>query len=199
MTPELRKLRLGKLTASEADVVMGGLETKGLDRLVRRAAFERVYGDHGEDGYSSWAMQRGDELEAVALDDYEFTQLCEVERSVLVPHQSIPNVGATPDALRKNFAGIPLLPVEAKSLTHAVWIEVLLRQQAPAEYRWQCRWQAWCCEAPLVHFWAHHPVSGGILIPFEVEQEYFDRMRERVVVVESLIQDLMHTIRERRS
>ena len=67
MTPELRQARAGKLTASKAGIIMGGLNTKGLADYVMQLAWERVYGVSDDPGYTSPAMERGTLLEADAL------------------------------------------------------------------------------------------------------------------------------------
>ena len=196
VTPELRAARLGKLTSSEAGTLMGGENTDGLAKIVKRAAFERVYGDHGEEGYQSWAMKRGNVVEAEALDAYELNQLCVLDRGRHVDHPTIPWVAATPDGVRSDYGLDGLtIAVEAKSLTHAAWLEVLKKQQVPAEYRWQCRWQAWNLAAPFTHFWAYHPQAHGILIPFEVTAEDCAQMRERVILVEARIAEWIEIIR----
>jgi hypothetical protein len=119
LAPDLAQQRMGKLTASMAATVMGGLKTEGLDRYVRRLAGERVFGDLSEPNYQSPAMARGDELENSALDLFEFQHGVTLQRQAHVDHPTIPNVAATPDGLDEQRR----YTVEAKSPLFHVWAE----------------------------------------------------------------------------
>lgn len=190
MEPELALARRGKLTASMANVVMGGLNTDGLAKYVRRLAGERVFGDLGEEGYKSVWMERGNEQENFALDAFEFAHDVTVLRQQHVDHPTIANVAATPDGLMPGQ-----YVVEAKSPMFHVWAEtreawhVGKRGLAaiPSEYRHQVRWQCWCCGVTDGFFVCYHPSSRPVIVPFTVTQAEFDAMASRVVVVEGLI------------
>lgn len=126
MTPEVRLARLGKMTASKAAVVMGGLETDGLARYVKSLAFERVYGDPEEEWYESPAMKRGTILEAQALDWYVFDTDSAIDKPGCIDHPTIPMVSATPDAIRTDRV------IEVKSPLHTTWAEV--KAKAPSAF-----------------------------------------------------------------
>lgn len=201
MTPELAAKRLGKMTASKAAVVMGGLNTDGLSKYVRQLAGERVYGDLGEEGYKSSWMERGNELENPALDWYEFQHDVVLERQAHVDHPTIPYVAATPDGLLRGS-----YTVEGKCPTFHVWAETREAwhrgkrglDAVPSEYRHQCRWQCWCCGVTEGRFIAYHPAAGGlgVVIPYTVDQSDFDAMAKRVVIVEGLIQNWVEILQE---
>jgi hypothetical protein len=199
LSPENQKQRLGMLTASCAPKIMGGPETKGLSELTRRLAGERLYGDLGEEGYKSWAMERGDEEENPALDWFEFHNDVALERQPFIVHPSIPYVSATPDGLCDDFT------VEAKCPLFHVWAETRERWKLgkrgmeciPSEYRWQCRWQVWCAGVPGGRFVAYHPAGGGlgVVIPYEVSEIEFEQMAKRVVVVDALVRNWMEILK----
>jgi putative phage-type endonuclease len=201
LAPDLAQQRMGKLTASMAATVMGGLKTEGLDRYVRRLAGERVFGDLSEPNYQSPAMARGDELENSALDLFEFQHCVTLQRQAHVDHPTIPNVAATPDGLDEQRR----YTVEAKSPLFHVWAETREAWHSgkrgldavPSVYRWQCRWQPWCCGTAEGYFVAYHPVGGGVIVPYSVTQSEFDAMAERVAIVEGLIRNWVEIFKEK--
>lgn len=201
MTPELANARLGKMTASMAAVIMGGSETKGLGAYVRQLAGERVYGDLGEEGYSSKWMDRGTETENAAADWYEFTHNVVLERQAHIDHPTIPWVAATPDGLLRGS-----YTVEAKCPKFSVWAETREVWQrgkrgldaVPSEYRHQCRWQPWVCGLREGRFVAYHPAGGGqgIVIPYTITEDDCEAMEKRVVIVEGLIRNWIEILKE---
>jgi putative phage-type endonuclease len=194
MTPELRELRLGKLTASKAAVIMGDLKTEGLKRYVRQLAGERLFGDLGDEGFRSAAMDRGNEVESDALDWYcwEVDQL--IERGPHIDHPIIPYIAATPDGI---IRGVRV--IEAKSPLFTTWAEIKERNEVPSEYRWQTRWQLMCCALSECHFVAWHPCPGGLIIPCTVTESECAQMAERAALVEARIRQTMEIISERKA
>lgn len=190
---ELSPLRLGKLTASKAAVLMGVLDTSGLATLTKRLAWERVYGDTAEAGYRGPAMDRGHEVEPAALDWYEFQSERELERGAFVQHPKIEFVSATPDGLA------PGLVVEAKSPLHGAWMEVKRTGLVPTEYRWQCRWQQWCAGVGHCDFVCYHPVAGGLIVPTSVTDAEIEQMTERAYIVNERVNEWVAILRERRA
>lgn len=186
MTPELRKARLGMLTASKAGVIMGGLDTSGLDGLVRDLAFERVYGESVGDGYQSAFMLAGKENEAAALEWYQFDSMAtdlSIDPDRTVPHPRLAYVTATPDALRADRT------VESKAPQHRAWMEVQRTAKVPSEYRWQADWQMWTCEREMCDFVAWHPVCGGLVVPYWLEDERRVLMEQRAPIVNNMVEE----------
>jgi hypothetical protein len=183
-----------------AAVVMGGLNTDGLSKYVRRLAGERVFGNIEEDGYKSAWMERGNEMDNPALDAFEFAREVTVLRQQHVDHPTIPNVAATPDGLM-----VGEYVVEAKSPMFHTWAETREAVHRgkrglaaiPSEYRHQCRWQCWCCGVTDGFFVSYHPVATPTIVPFTVTQDEFDAMAERVVVVEGLIRNWIEIFQQR--
>ena len=192
MTPELRLARAGKLTASKASIVMGGLDTKGLADYVKETAWERVYGPPDEEGYKSAAMERGTLLEAEALSWYAFEtgSALDQDSDRAIDHPTVPNVAASPDALR------PDRVVEVKCPMPRAWMEVKRTMKVPADYRWQVRWQMWCAGKNLADFVCYHPSAGGIIIAAELSDEDAKAMADRVPVVEAMIAEWVNILEQ---
>lgn len=184
--------RLGKLTASKAGVIMGGLDTSGLQTYVKSLAWERVYGARDEE-YKSSAMDRGNALEASALDWYEF-ETCEtlVRTPGFMQHPSIAYVGASPDALMEGKT------VQVKCPLHGAWMETKRTMQVPAEYRWQCRWESWVCGLRACDFVTWHPIAGGLIVPMTVSDAECDQMAERAAIVDAMVRKWVDILTDRR-
>lgn len=191
-SPEWFAARLGKLTASEAATIMGGLKTDGLASYVMDLAWERVHGAR-DAGYQSAAMKRGQQLEPEARGWYEFNQDCEVELVGLIDHPRVPWCAASPDARR------PGRVVEIKCLLHRAWMEVQRTRQVPSAYRWQTRWQMWCTGEPACDFVAYHPAAGGLIVPCEVTPAEIEQMTERAYVVNAMVDEWVATLRTRKA
>lgn len=193
MTPEMRKQRIGLLTASKAAVIMGGLKTQGLADYVKTLAFERVYGDHGEEGFETPAMRRGKELEQRALNWYAFERDCVLQPGgVCHVHPVYPFVGASPDA------ELPDRVIEVKCLQHKAWMDAFDAQEIPSEYRWQARWQQWVRNKHMVDFPIWHPVAGGFVIQRHVTPSEIEQMTERAFLIEQDVKAAVERLRNRR-
>ena len=192
MTPELRQARAGKMTASKAGIIMGGLDTKGLADYVMQLAWERVYGVSDDPGYTSPAMERGTLLEAEALSWYAFETDSEPDQDSdrTIVHPDFPTVAASPDALLSDRC------IEAKCPMPRAWMEVKRTMKIPAEYRWQVRWQMWCAGKNLADFVCYHPSAGGIIIAAELSDEDAKAMADRVPVVEAMIAEWVNILEQ---
>lgn len=177
-SPEWYAIKAGRFSASRAAVIMGGLDTSGLDSLIKDLAWERVFGP-ADGGFTSAAMDRGTELEAEARDWYAFECDAVVEQVGFVEHAVIGNVGWSPDGL----VGMTRA-VEIKCPLHKAWMEVKRTRKVPAEYRWQCRWAMWVGQLEALDFVAYHPKAGGLIVPCYLTDEERDQMAARVSILE---------------
>ena len=184
--------RLGKLTASKAGVIMGGLDTSGLATYVKALAWERVYGARDEE-YRNAAMDRGNELESSALDWYEYQTGADIERTPgFVQHPTIPYVGCSPDALAADRT------VQIKCPLHGAWMETKRTMQVPSEYRWQCRWEMWVTGRTWCDFVTWHPVAGGLIVPISVAEAELQQMQERAAVVDAMVNKWVDILEDRK-
>lgn len=89
-TPEWHAIRVGKVTASNAMVLL----TKG------KIAATGTSGTHGSGGF--WA-QRGHVLEEEAIEVYEAVHGCIIERPGFITNDEFPDTGWSPDGLRADI------------------------------------------------------------------------------------------------
>lgn len=184
-TPEWDAARAGCWSSSVAAIVMGGPETKGLDGLIKRIAWERVHGPTFDRGYKSAAMDRGHEVEPEGRDWYAFTQDRVVETVGLVTRDDLPGVCWSPDGLHSGRRGA----IEAKSPLPSAWMECKRKGWVPAEYRWQCRFACLVGDLDGIDFVCYHPKGGGLLVPFEVKPEEKTAIRERIDLHERKVRE----------
>lgn len=171
-------LKAGCWSASNAAVIMGGLDTKGLADYIMEIAWERVYGPIGGK-FKSDAMRRGNEVEPEARDWYSFDKGESIDTVGCVMHADIPNVLWSPDGLvGANGA------VEIKCPLHKAYMEVVRTRAIPSEYRWQTKWGMWVGQRDWMDFVVYHPQASGLVIPCEVTAEEKERMAERVDALE---------------
>lgn len=192
MTPEMRAQRAGKLTASMAAVIMGGLNTDGLKRYVNRLAFERLYGLPDDDSYQSRAMDEGNKREAAALAWYAFeTDAVLLPGGECITHPELDYVGASPDARLADRT------VQVKCPMAHTWVDYVSAGVVPAEYRHQCRWEMWVCGVSQCDFVCWHPQATGIIIPMALSSDEATAMHARAALVNDLIIAAMRGIQER--
>lgn len=197
-TPEWDAIRAGKWSASKAGVIMGSLNTKGLDDLIMDIAWGRVYGPIEHSSFKSAAMERGNNLEQGSRDRYEFLKDCIVTECGFVEHASIPHVGWSPDGLVRMPDGRWARGIEAKNPLHKAYMEVKRSGLIPSEYRWQVRWGMWVGELDEQDFLVDHPLAGLIVIPCELTDSERDQMAARVATLEPRVAEWVEIINDKR-
>ena len=138
-TDEWMAARAGQFTASRASALMARTKTgpsASRGELITTLAIERLTGACVPT-YSNAAMQRGTELEPLALAAYVATTGAWVDEIAYVRAEDLPNTGCSPDGL-VGFDGL----VEAKCPANPQKHVEALRDGAHArEYRWQLQHQ----------------------------------------------------------
>ena len=159
-----------------------------------------MFGDLGEQGYKSVWMDRGSETENEALDWFEFTQDVVLLRQQHIVHPMIQFAAATPDGL------LPATyTVEGKCPLFHVWSQTFDDWEdgkrgldaVPSEYRWQCRWQPWCCGLREGRFVAFHPAGGGqgVVVPYEITDADMDAMTTRAFLVNEMVNERIERLK----
>lgn len=194
-TPEWDAIRAGKWSASNAAVIMGGLDTSGLDSLIKTVAWERVFGPANEPRYKSSAMDRGHEVEPDAREWAAFNADAVIEQVGFIEHGETPHVGWSPDGLyNKRRRGI-----EAKCPLHKAFMDMLRTGKVPAEYRWQVRWACWVGKLDGLDFVGYHPSAGGLCVPVEVTNAECEQMAERVALLETRVEPWIEILSKRKA
>ncbi|MDE2096834.1 MAG: YqaJ viral recombinase family protein [Patescibacteria group bacterium] len=135
--PEWYEARLGKVTASNFSKVMAGGEGKVRSKLLRDLAAEILTGEPAE-GFQSWQMQRGKDMEADARDWYDRNHLdIDVQQIGFMFNPEI-NAGWSPDGLCGDDGGL-----ELKWHEPHVMISLLEKGTFPPEHRAQCHGALW--------------------------------------------------------
>ncbi|RQX77185.1 lambda exonuclease family protein [Pseudomonas aeruginosa] len=194
--------RLGKVTASKVKDVMakgrGGAPSATRQNYMMQLLCERLTGKRDE-GYTSAAMQRGNDFEPIARAAYEMYEDCEVVEVGLILHPSIDGFGASPD-------GVILLEngrrgLEIKCPNTAQHIAVVQSGKHDTQYEWQMLAQMACADLESVDF-----VSFDDRLPEELQYVCFRyhreeaRIREMEAEVMAFLEELAeleHQMRER--
>lgn len=144
---EWHQSRLGRVTASRVGDVMAKTKTgpsASRKNYMMQLLCERLTGKR-EEGFTSAAMQRGTELEAIARSAYEVDQGVMVQEVGFIPCPGIPMAGASPDGL----VGVDGL-VEIKVPNTATHVDFIRTGKIDSGYEWQmllqmvCTGRKWC-------------------------------------------------------
>lgn len=122
------QLRCGKVTGSSLKDVFKADNLTLMDQLIAEQLTERW----DDEGYVSDAMQRGIDLEPVALMTYEEMHSVELIRGGFIQSEKFPMLGYSPDGRVGNIGG-----VEVKCPSSKNHIKYLRQNQLPNEYKWQ--------------------------------------------------------------
>jgi putative phage-type endonuclease len=153
-TPEWRRIRAGKVTASRIGDLTARTKTGwGASRANYAAELvaERLTGEPVEK-FTSAAMAHGSETEPEARAAYAWAQDVDVVEVGFVQHPSVLDAGASPDGL----VGADGL-VEFKCPNTATHIETLLSAEVPQRYLLQMQWQMACTGRAWCDFVSYDP------------------------------------------
>ena len=132
-SPEWFDLRLGKVTGSRVDKVFKATNLDLIDELIA----ETETGLSDDNGYVSEAMQRGKDLESIALQEYSKIPYPNAQISIesvgFIQSERWPLLGMSPDGLIDGGNGV----VETKCPASKNHIKYIRMGLVPAEYRWQ--------------------------------------------------------------
>jgi hypothetical protein len=101
---------------------------EGAHTYAKKIAGDAIQ-EHFEEGYTSYAMEQGNLLEPVAIEEYEKITFSEVDSFGFISLPGNDFIGGSPDGLIANYGGI-----EAKCPQPAQHIEMLLSEEVSADY-----------------------------------------------------------------
>ncbi len=150
-TQEWQQLRLGKITASNFDKVItrsGEYASKASDTLAFELA-SAIFLEYEDESYKSADMEKGNDFESIARQEYESLNLVNVEQITFI---DCGNYGCSPDGFVGEDGAIEIKCPKAK--THFKYIK---ENKIPNEYYAQCQGVLMCSERKWLDFISYHP------------------------------------------
>ena len=154
-SPEWKRARAGRLTASRAKDVLATIksgEAAARRDLRTQLVVERLTGEPQDDGYTNADMQRGIDLEADAFAAYEAVTGQMATRCGFVAHDEL-LIGCSPDGVLDDFAGL----LELKCPKAATHLGYLKAGCVPAEHVPQMLHALWVTHAQYCDFLSFDP------------------------------------------
>lgn len=146
---EWLSLRAGRFTASTFSDLFAKKETAAYRKAIRKVVFERLTGESPE-SFKNEYMERGHELEPLAREAYELYSFNSVRDGGFFELDEW--TGASPDGLVDDDGQI-----EIKCPSYNVFIDYLISQALPAEYKYQVQGQLLVTGRKWCDFIAYHP------------------------------------------
>lgn len=179
-TEEWYAKRAGKITASNADVLLMKPTTAGYRNYMVRLALERINGKPFMDGYVSFAMQQGIEREGAARLEYEMFRGTMVQEVDFVEHPLYPYAGCSPDGLVEDDGG-----TEIKCPEQAAHFRYLIGNDCPEEYKPQVQFSLLITKRKWWDFVTYNPdYPEGLrlkVIRVERDEPYIKALTEAMV------------------
>lgn len=129
---EWKAARKGSIGGTRAKSVMAKNNLPLVDELIA----ER-HSDEMEDNFVNEAMQRGIDLEPIAIGEFCDATSYEVESFGLVTNDKFSGCHLSPDGLILDGAGVPISGVEIKCPSTKKHVEYIRTGKIPAEYKFQ--------------------------------------------------------------
>lgn len=149
-TPDWYQARVGKLTGSSANDMLATIksgEAAARRDLRMRLVTERLTGQSQESGYVNEAMQRGIDLEPMAIAAYEAETGSLVRPVGFLAHAEL-LAGCSPDGDIDGFTGI----LEAKCPKSSTHLGYLRSRTVPSDYLRQITHNLWITGAQWCDF-----------------------------------------------
>jgi len=202
-TPEWHDLRVGSIGASNiADATAKGkgkAMSAGKRNTIARMVAERMSGKYADvsNGFKSYAMERGSEMEDQARAAYEFLKDCTVRTCGLFTHPTIVGTHASPDGVVVEN-GQDVGEVEIKCPMPAAHLETLLKKEVPSQYKKQIQWQLECAGFDWCDYVSFSPdfPSGIDMIVIRVyrDDELISSMSEEVVQINAEVTEVIRSL-----
>jgi putative phage-type endonuclease len=129
---EWHEIRKGSIGGTRAKMLMAKNNLPLCDELIA----ER-HSDYVEETFVNDAMQRGIDLEPVAIAEFTSATGYDVEHFGLVTNEKYHKCHLSPDGLILDGAGVPMAGVEVKCPSTKKHVEYIRSNKLPAEYKYQ--------------------------------------------------------------
>jgi len=186
-TPEWHAIRLGKLTASQAQAI--ATAGKGLETLVYKKVAEKLTGK-ADNGYTNANMERGNELEAMARGAYELETGNPVKQVGFV--EASEYSGCSPDGM-VGKEGL----VEIKCPSDKVFVEYLDTGKVDTGYMWQMQMQMLVCERKWCDYvvFAEGFPQSTVIRRIEKDEASISKLKAGIEVGNAMIKSMLLKIK----
>ena len=176
-TDEWFELRAGRFTGSEIHKLMGikGLGETG-KTYAKEKAFDIVFGRDKDEGFTSYAMQRGIDLEPLAFDFFAERQFFEVEKCGFFVKGD--NLGASPDGLTSDGGCLEIKCPDNKKI-----LGLIAGDPIDTNYIWQMQCEMLVINSTHCYFFNYGIRNDEVIfheIVIEADKEKQDLILERV-------------------
>ena len=159
------RLRAGRLTASKADAIGNagkGLETQVIDTVARKLSSAMP------ESYTNEDMERGNELESLAIDRYEDLEGVKAEIVGFVESDDGLS-GCSPDRFIDDDKGM----IQVKCPNDVNFLKLMLagKDGVDSKYVWQMNMEMLICEREYNIFLAYNPNFKESLIAHRFEKD----------------------------
>ncbi len=190
--------KAGKFSASRCSALMakgrGGAPSKTRANLIADLAAERMTGRYAE-GFKSFAMERGNEVEEEAREAYAFERGAVVMQEAFIPHPKIKNCGCSPDGLVGDD-GLVEFKCPSASGRH---LDALLKKSHATEHNKQCQFQMMCTErkwVDVVSYYPEYPDGLELAIARVVRDEnLISEIEQEIEQAEREVQELIKKLK----
>lgn len=187
------KARAGMPTASEFSTVMasgrGGGDSKTRRTYMLKLAGEILTGEPME-SFSNVHMERGKVMEDEARDFYSFMTDAEPERVGFIINGP---KGCSPDSL---IGTDGMLEIKTK-LPHLL-LDVLLKDEFPAEHKAQCQGALWVAEREWIDIAVYWPKLPLFVKRAHRDESYIKAMATAVDAFNAELQEIVARIRDQK-
>lgn len=189
-TDEWFALRTGLITGSDAPKVMMSDTNKGYKQLIRRLAYERLYGERADAWQGNKYTDRGHELEDEALSEYEFLTGNKIEKVGFI--QLNDWIGCSPDALEGD-KGL----IQVKCLDWNAHMEVLESQKIETYHELQMQFELYASERDYNVYFGYHPKLPAFIKRIEVDDKIRQKLDNQITKIIEETQVLMKKLKEK--
>lgn len=176
-TEQWHELRSGRFTGSEIHKLMGpkGLGETGNTYALEKA-FDIVFGRDKDEGFTSYAMQRGIDLEPLAFEFFAERQFFEVEKCGFFVKGD--NLGASPDGLTSDDGCLEIKCPDNKKI-----LGLIAGKPIDTQYIWQMQCEMLVTNSTRCHFFNYGIRNDEVIfheIIVKADKEKQDLILERV-------------------
>ena len=187
---EWNQLRLGKFTASTFSDLFMDKKTAGYQKAIIKVAYERVTGE-SEESYSNKWMQRGNEKEQFAAEQYEMLTFAQLEPAGFYELNDF--IGASPD---RKISGVNA-GCEFKCPSFQIYQEYLETKKIPKGYFYQIHGQLLCTGWDYIDYMPFSsPLLKSILLRVERDQSVLDQLTNKLNECIEEVKILMDKIKQ---